>query len=390
MGIENSRIGHAIDSLRVRKWSVAALNIGVAAGLMTGLVACGGGLNQDPLSGQPEHIRNGVPPERDIKPKPAEPMRRDALYIDVDDFYDFRESEERSITFKGRANIPGAEFEMFVENSQDFQGARIEATNPKNPMAGLKFTWTPPFDYSAARYARELDLKLVLTTTNTPQKLSTVKTVKMFVMRQANAPEIVRVDSLKATAIREGESRRFQVTVRDIDGLATDEGRPTLVFLPVRYDLRDISTLVALDSKKPVEEDPRDPKQWIYNLVVNTEGKELTKGEEGFSFSIRAYSRFGAPSDAKKVEALVRTSVREPMISWKAPVSVVAGEDVIFSFHAYDPQFEGRVTLNFIDRPEIALGQAAWDCPPVSSLAEPVVCTIRWKVPADGLRVSYE
>ncbi len=362
-----------------------------AVGALVALAtACQGGLKQDPLAGQPEHIRQGVPPELDKKPEPARPVQQESLRIDTQEFYDFRESEEGSVVLQGRALTPGVEYELIVENLQDFPGATLEPVDPKNPMAGLTFKWTPAADFSALEFTRRLRLSVVLATTNTPVRLAVRKQITVLVTRRSNVPEIVSVEDLSVDPIREGEQRRFKIVVRDLDGFDAPEGRPAVVFVANRLNRADISPLIALDSIQPVSQDPNDKSQWIYQAWVDARGREITRDEGKFSFAIQAISRFGAPSAHKHVNVLVRTSVREPVLSWKTPVAVFAGEEVIFNFQVFDPNFEGRVSVNFLDRPEQALGQAAWDCPPVENPAEPLICTIRWKVPQNPARTTFD
>lgn len=366
-----------------------AMGLVLSVGAVGLLTSCGGGVNQDPLASQPDQIRNGIPPQLDKKPAPPTPIQQEALRIDAPAYHDFYEAKEGSVIIKGRVLMPGAEFEILIANIDDFPGAVVSMVDPQNPMAGVKFTWTPPVDFSSGDYTRKRYLEVVLATTNTPVKLSTSESILLLVTRAADVPEVISVEDLEKDPVREGEERRFQFVVRDIDGFDGPAGRPNVLFIASEIGKGDIANVVELDSKAPVVQDPADPQRWIYTAWINLRDREITAGEEKFTFAILTTSRFGAQS-AHKVTVTIRTSVREPVTSWKSPVTVNAGEEVVFNFQVYDPRFEGRVSVNFLERPEQVLGQATWDCPPVASLSEPLMCTIRWRVPLNPVRTTFE
>ena len=137
---------------------------------------------------------------------------------------------------------------------------------------------------------------------------------------------------------------------------------------------------------------------WNYKACIDLENREVTSNEGHFNFGVRAISQFGT-SSRKDQSLRVRTSVREAVTSWRDPVTVFAGEEVIFNFQINDPAFEGRVSVRFLERPDQVLGDAVWDCPEVDSSRTDIpnvqrynmtMCTIRWRIPKNAPPGIYE
>ena len=362
-----------------------ALTFMASVALITGC----GGFHQDPLKGQVE----AVPPVKDVLPPAAKPIRADALKIDTArDVFDFREDEEGEIDIKGRVLLPKTDFKIAVENLADFKDAKVEPLDVKNPGAGVRVTWKPAIGFSGADPQSSTVLNVVLTTLTTP-RMSVHKALRIVVTRKNNVPEVVSFDNLSQTPIREGEVRKFKVVVRDLDGIDVDGSRPELLAVADRHDKSDISHLVTQDYRfggSNPKRDASDPSLWSFDLTLDLRGRDLTAGEEGFGFGLRATSRFGAPSANKHVDVRIRTLVRNPTTSWTDPVTVIAGEDSVFNFFVYDTKASGKISVNFTDRPDIVLGQASWDCPPVRDVKTPTVCTIRWKVPENPAKTEFQ
>jgi hypothetical protein len=348
-------------------------------------------LQQDPLASQPENVRKGEPPELNIKPLAPKPLAEEALRIDSDDFYSFKEGIKGEISIGGRilqsingqVAVLGKDFLLSIENIKDFPGASFD------PMTGV-FVWTPGGDHSQEEYTRNAHLDIVLSTVASPI-LATRKSINLFVARGEMDPAVLDVADLTSKAVREGESRQFKVIVSDPDGLDLDNRRPRLLVVANTQGPSNVAHLVyVVDSKfsdvNPIQ-DPTDKSKWIFTVVIDVKDREVTKAAGNFSFSLVAVSRFGRTSTPKRVDARIWTSVREPLISWSDTYDIFAGQENVIAFSVYDPQSEGQVSVNLF-RCDLLPGSPSCSCTDQSRDGTQL-CTIRWRVPSNASLGEY-
>jgi hypothetical protein len=363
---------------------------------------------QDPLATQPEEIRNGVAPETKTEepPRPDDPS---ALRIDTNDFYRVREGQLTEIQLSGRVTIGRqTKFTLDVDNLDKFPGAAFD------PSTNV-FSWTPPTDFVAGdEYTRSLTMDVILTAETNPVR-TTKKQVLIFVDRVEANPKIVEVRSDFANQfVREGERAKFFVTVEDPDGVDRDDLRPRLLAVPAKAT-RDVAAAVVM---VPADEaqggtnpklDPNNNRRWIYEMMLDLRGREVTVREEEFTFGLIALSRFGRSSSPDTQTLRVRTAVNTPAVSWFDPIRLVIGQENLAQFSVYEPAGQGQVRVEFVrfthtspdgatqfgtyDRCDQLPGTASCVCRP-QARSGAVFCSIRWKPKADvkpgRLRAEYQ
>ena len=353
-----------------------AATIAMIAGVVTGATGC----QQDPFANKSEQIRNGIPPELQKEPTAAKPRDKDALRIDSLDFYSFKEQIESEFTITGRVLEPKGTFELSVDNLKEFPGAKFD------PKTG-NFKWTPPRDTTGGEYGRERRLVVRLTSPSLTGGTTegTTKAILIFVTRAELDPEIISVDDLVRVPTREGEIRKFNVTVRDPDATDVDGGRPRLNSIPSKRGPSDVSGLVYLQESvdpNPMQ-DPANKQQWIFKMVLDLRvpadqrGRDFTRTQENFKFGLQAISRFGRNA-VRDVDASILTDVLKPEVSWFDPIEAVAGIENVIQFTVYDPYAEGKLSVNFVTRVDQLPGAATSSCKVVSREGN-VLCKISWK-----------
>lgn len=355
------------------------------------LVGCTKLGQQDPYAEKADDIRNGIPPATQ-GPKPPKPVVSDALRIHAQDYYSFKEGEEGKFTVTGAVIVPvngqeakyGQDFVIEVVNLADFPGAIWDE-------AKATLRWKPPEGFVDKEYSRNMRLLLRLTLTATQPIMVREQEVKVFVTRSEKDPEIISVENLKTYWTREGEHRKFTVVVKDPDSLDADKMRPTLMVVSTTQGALNAANLVYehepnWNEKNPMQ-DPLDPTKWIFTMILDLkddqgEPREITKGLETFSFGLIAANRFGGSTAPVTVQVPIVTSIREPAISWlvKEPIEMVAGRENTFTFSAYDPAGEAKISAVF-NRCDLLPGSPSCSC--VQQDREfAQLCTIRWNPPA--------
>ncbi|MDX9730363.1 MAG: hypothetical protein RBT63_01205 [Bdellovibrionales bacterium] len=345
--------------------------------------------HQDPFEEKSEQIKKGIPPELDKEPPAPKPLPSDALRIDVSDFYTFKEEVTGEIALSGRVLTANPQFELSIDNMQEFPGAEFDAAT------GI-FKWTPPRESTGIDYGmpKRLVVRLTAPSPAGDRIIGTIKDVLLYVTRAEVDPEIVSVDDLVKVSTREGEVGKFTVVVSDPDGMNSDGLRPAINAIPSKRGPSDISGLVYMEeptwsNPNPVQ-DPADKKRWIFRMVLdlrtpsgspteaNQRGRNFTRTKENFTFGLQVVSRFGRVA-MKEMQASIITDVLKPEISWFDQVEVVAGQENVIQFQVYDPYLEGDLSVSFVSRIDRDLpGVAAGSCEP-SSRAGHVLCRISYK-----------
>lgn len=357
-----------------------SISLGLLAATIAMIAGVATGCQQDPFANKSEQIRNGIPPELQKEPTPEKPRDKDALRIDSLDFYSFKEQVESEFTITGRVLEPNGTFELSIDNMKEFPGAKFDAKTGN-------FKWTPPRDTTGGDYGRERRLVVRLTSPSTTGGTTegTTKAILIFVTRAELDPEIVAVDNLTAIPTREGEIRKFNVTVKDPDATDVDGARPRLNSIPVKRGPSDLSGLVYLQEgvdPNPMQ-DPANKLQWIFKMVLDLRvpadqrGRDFTRTQENFEFGLQAISRFGRNA-VKDVDATILTDVLKPEVSWFDPIEAVAGIENAIQFTVYDPYAEGKLSVNFVTRVDQLPGAATASCKTASREGN-ILCKISWK-----------
>lgn len=357
----------------------------VLAALFVVSAAMGCSVNQDPFEEKSDQIKNGIPPELDKEPPVPKPLASDALRIDALDFYTFREEVEGEISISGRVLTANPQFELTIDSTslKDFPGAVFDG------KTGV-FKWTPPRESTGTEYGvpKRLVVRLTAPSPVGGAIIGTTKAILVYVTRSEVDPQILTVDDLVRTPVREGELRKFTVTVRDPDSIDADGLRPRLVAVPSVRGPSDVSGLVYMQDPtvadpNPVQ-DPMDKKKWIFKMVLDLRvpadmrGRDFTRAQDKFKFGLQVTSRFGRVGYKNDGEVMIWTDVMKPEISWFSPIEVIAGQENVVQFTIYDPYAEGKLTVNFQTRLDQLPGSAISKCISASREGN-ILCTISWK-----------
>ena len=343
------------------------------------LSACNTNFNQDPLANQSG--LNPVPPGGEQR-KPNKPVPSEALRIDSDQYFSFKEgvpSDPRAIT--GHLLIPagedeaqvGVDFNLAIANIDEFPGATFDQISGK-------FAWTPPIGTVDRATTREMFLDVEMTTTGST-KLFTNKKIPIYITRAENDPEVVSVDGLTGR-IREGESRDFTITVKDPDSVDRDGGRPRVLVVASANGKNNAAQMVTTNvngSQPNPSKDPADATKWIFRMRLETTDQEITVSQSTLSFGVIAVSRHGKMSAPKTTDVQFITGLTAPRMSWKEVIEIPSGQPAVINFTVFDPKFEGRLTASVT---RCAGPGAVCKCVPQSTWnSSSVICTLTWTPP---------
>jgi hypothetical protein len=351
------------------------------AGLAMAFSLVGAGCSsQDPLAGQPDNIRNGVPPQKPGSDE-VDPVSDQALRIRAADYISFQETVEGKTTITGallqsvdgHEPVQGQDFELMITNLADFgKDATFDA-------ATGEFVWTPQKGYTEQNYTKQAHLDVTIATLKAPIMSKSTK-IPVWVTRAKEVPQILSIDLEKTEPLREGERMNFTVKVKDAAALNQDDMRPRLLILPGNGT--DAGTFALASSIRYQYEDPSvdsaDKSIYTFRMVLDLQGKELTHSKEKFEFAVSALNRFGEQSSSLEKAVTVVTSVKAPSISLPLPdaVTVYRGQDNVIAFTVFDPLGETTLSYNF-DRCDALGGGTGCEC--ITTSSGNLSCTLKWK-----------
>ena len=327
---------------------------------MSGLIACSGGWEQDPLKGANQAILDGQPPS--TKPEVPTPVVSEAIRIDSADIVNLQEETETAVEIKARTLMKGYSVKVEIENLANFKGAKFDS-------ASGKFTWTPEkgsvVDVESSTYPLNV---LVIAKGSTPKDVDLVrrKTIQLNVFRLFMAPTIESVKDVESS-VREGKVDWFEITVKDPDGgLKTDEA-PVLQILNPSF-LSSIASYVFIEDVVAGVGN----KTWIYKMKIDLKDAEITDSSENFGFRIRAVNRFGRSSAEQELRTKVYTQLTKMDTSWVSEVEMTPAQENVYPFLVYDLKREGRITIQTSNLPT----GAKVECP--SASVGIISCQFKW------------
>lgn len=349
---------------------------------LVGLSVVVGGCQQDPFANKSDAIKQGVPPELDRGPVVPKPIPSDALRISSDsEVYNFKETFVGELTVAGRVLQGVPDFILSIDNMDEFPGATFDAKTGA-------FKWTPPKDSTGGAYGvpKSLRVRLEATPVAGGAKLATTKDILIYVTRAEGDPEILNVDDLKTLPTREGEIRKFDVTLTDPDGSDVDGARPRLIAIPSVRGIADVAGLVYMDESTAAKPNPVfdiASKTWKFSMVLdlrtrtNQRGRDFTDRQATFKFALQAISRYGGTA-IKPVDADIITDVLPPQVTWGDAIEIVGGVENSIQFTAFDPYAEGQIRVEFVTRVDQLPGAAVAFCNQ-GTRAGDMICTLSWK-----------
>lgn len=344
----------------------------------------------NPLANQSADVQNGKAPGTQ-KVEDPKPVAKDVLLIDASDSYTFREGVEQEITINGRSMFDESIYEMEISNLQDFKGAVVTSTTGDKKAgvpASIKFKWKPPVGFVILD-KMYVDLDVTISTKDLPENYIHKKTIKLFVYNESYAvPKILNVSGVPKTIKESGTAATFKVVIEDYESKDVNGERPSLLFLSKSVGL-SLAPFVKVSSVSY----PNPAKgQWIFDVIVNLNGLEMTTSKSAGYFDIYAVSGNSVQSNPYNVSLDVLTSISVPVSSWTEPIEFKVGVENNYAFTVLDPKAEGNLTATFLSQCGLLDGAPVCDCKAVPvAYGKPKSisnCSIQWVVPETILSSS--
>lgn len=310
------------------------LMLAVVAGLMT--AGCSLKFEQDPLAGQPDPIREGIPPQQ----KPDKPQPTEKVLVRGPQNASFMEDREDSLQFNVTVLEPGYKLEeTFIANIDAFPGATFD------PATGI-MKWMPPKGTVFDGTYREMRLVIhsIATPANPdrPQLLGQTE-VNVIVHRKMSLPEVKSVTNTSPNAlVREGADTSLNVVVYDPDGGSdVGDGPSLLIFPPTVLNTKSLApyTIVQVSSNDPIK------KEWTYRVTVRLNNTEFTSGSDMAGFRLRAVNRFNQSSVDANFSTKVYTKLSNLNISWVETAELTPGQENVVPFLVFDEKGEAMIDV---------------------------------------------
>lgn len=310
------------------------LMLAVLAGLMT--AGCSLKFEQDPLAGQPDPIREGIPPQQ----KPDKPQPTEKVLVRGPQNASFMEDREDSLQFNVTVLEPGYKLEeTFIANIDAFPGATFD------PATGI-MKWMPPKGTVFDGTYREMRLVIhsIATPSNPerPQLLGQTE-VNVIVHRKMSLPEVKSVTNTSPNAlVREGADTVLNVVIYDPDGGSDVEDGPSLlIFPPSVVNTKSLApyTVVQVSSNDPIK------KEWTYRVTIRLNNTEFTSGSDTAGFRLRAVNRFNQSSVDANFSTKVYTKLSNLNISWVETAELTPGQENVVPFLVFDEKGEAMIDV---------------------------------------------
>ena len=334
-------------------------------------LGCHSGWEKDPFSGRSDNVKNAVPPGTNEK---AVPPLKDVVFIDANEFYDFKVGEEGSVVFSYRVTHPLLKaVDLDIPDLSQLPDATFDKSTKE-------LRWTPPEGFVVGdRFMRREVIELILYVDNQGVIEEHRQKVGTNAFRNnLEQPEIVRVEQLP-TSLKEGERAIFRVSVKDVDSSILK--KPTLTIVSTETEDYDGAGLVNNKSSSPTQ-DSSDPQLWHFQMEIELRNKEITDYQQDKYFGLRAMSSFGVPSVAWKGKFRALTQLGPPEF-FLQNVTFAKGQDNHYIFSIVDPKVEGEITVesDWVSTCSGLTPPARCSCSEVRSQA---TCTIHWKPQSQG------
>ncbi|MCB0377063.1 MAG: hypothetical protein KDD33_01095 [Bdellovibrionales bacterium] len=332
------------------------------------LVACQNGWDQDPFSGDPDQIKNAV--KQGSKPKAVPPIQT-AIFIELDEFYDFKEDEKRVIKTGYRLTHPEYKLVSF-----DIPGLQEKLPGAVFDQQKMEIDWTPPKGYVlAGRLITRTPLTIVALLEFDGITHEYRKSTSINVLRANTArPSILEVKGDKGP-YKEGKAYQFEVIVDD----AVSSRSPVLAV--VNRTSGSENATPYLQYQKEGFQDPNVPGRWSFPVTLNLIGAEVTPSDKILFANFIAYSEYGAESEAFESEFSVITELKAPRFFKQDSIEFKKGQFNSYSFTIADVKSEGRVTGQWITDCSRLDGIADCYCDPGPFRA---TCWIKWTPEKEG------
>ena len=315
------------------------------------VVGCDSGFkNQNPMDGQPDNIKRAIPPEKLTESPAADVLPEDSLQIDTDLFYEFVEGEEKEVVISSRALLPDTDYTLEIEGLERRMDAAKATASADNHQQTI--LWTPPQGWVGDQAVRRTRITVALNAKRGKTHLSRRKDVEIIVFRADMGPEIIQVGEMPPKGIREGDSFNFEVKVRDPESVSTTSpltGKPPVLRLVETHESSSLTSMMSIDDDP--KRDETDPQVWTFKVSISLSGEHnLTDDSDTHYFGLQAVNRHLVPSETSKQTVVIRTSLKEPVVTWNEKDSVIfyEGKENYFSFSIIDRRGEGKTSIEWV------------------------------------------
>lgn len=305
--------------------------------LFTGLLflsACK--MQQDPIAGAPQAIREGHPPSV-AKPVQEKPLDKNALQIDSPTLINGRVGSPVEFSITGRVMTAGVSFNLTIDNLVDFPGATFDA-------AKGEFKWTPSKTIMSGFPSIEIPLHVTMATVPSMDVPTVSVERKKIVLVISNVYSKPIINSITGPSpIVTGGRYTYSFQIEDLDALNEKD---------VGVEVRDCdsypTSLGHLVSIKRIEVSPSLPNTYVGEAVLNLSSVDSMRADT-YCFSLMAISKHGVVSEQYKKEFAVETKMKSTKMTIDRDIEVNVGEKMKLSFAIYDPTGVGTISVSSKD-----------------------------------------
>lgn len=306
--------------------------------LALGIILLGGcNFQQDPLSGAPESVRTGVPPNKE-KPVEEKILDKNVLQIDAPNLVNGRVGSDIDFKILGRVMSPGLQFQLSIDNMSEFPGATFDATTGQ-------FKWSPLKSMMNGFPSIELPLRVTMATIATkdnPTVSVEKKTVALVIVNQYMKPIVNTVTGPSTVVV--GSPYKFPFEFEDQDAFSASDAA-----LEVRdcnsYSVKPLGHFVQLSK---IEAVPNKPNHFKGEALLDlARAENLATGT--YCLGLMAISKFGVISDVYSKEFKVEAKMKAPRSTAERLYEMTVGDKVRISFSIFDPAGEGFVSILSMD-----------------------------------------
>lgn len=301
------------------------------------LAACS--MRQDPLSGAPEVVRQGVPPNID-RPASTQPLPKEALQIDAPSLVNGRVGVPLEFKVSGRIMMPNVSFKLAIENLNDFPGASFDQSTGE-------FKWIPSKAMMGSSLSLEVPLRISLITDVTPENptISMEKrTIMLVVVNNYSKPIMNTITSNDPLTTGLRYTLPFQL--EDIDALGAKDVTINIRDCTSTYGSASIAHMVVI---RNIDADvTAGPNKYKGDAVIDLTAAEYLRSGV-YCFALVAVSKFGVASDLYKKEVYIELKMKATKITALNGPVIKVGEKAIFSFSVYDPSGAGSLKIKAMD-----------------------------------------
>lgn len=297
---------------------------------------CNLGMQQDPLDGQADKLRNTIQPGE--KPDPERPLASDAVKPSGPTDVTFTEERSDNFTLQTRVLLPNYNASVEVLNLQEFPGAQFN-------LATGQFTWTPPKGFVTSGMYRRIQLHYrgIATPRDPSQRTlgSNEYLVNIDVTRSLRTPEIRSISNSTSGSWYEGTVMNLVLDVVDPDaGPGLGEG-PTLLVLPPTTS--SVKSLAPFTSAVGVMNGSTN--LWRFTVTVTLTDAELTKSSTTAGLRFQIMNRFNSVSQQKELTSKLYTSLTNLNTSWVDVPELTPNQENTVPFLIYDQKGEAIISV---------------------------------------------